>query len=276
MSRILLLAACLLSGGAPAAFAQTTFPIHAYAAYLHVDPSDATLPAVPIDLGALGLAPGYTIRLECAGDWNAGPGGDVQTNLLVVFSSTPTLLGPAERYRVPGAVSAGLSNDSGNTWPSGQPTDIPEDFLVGRPGVTLVIPATAKFLFATTADIYYRDNSDPDGDLGVTLTLVSTTAVPGDGAPVDATLALAARPNPFTAETSIAFRLGEAATVRLAVHDATGRRVRTLLAETLAAGNHVARWDGRDDAGRLAAAGSYYARLEGGGLAGTTRLIALR
>jgi hypothetical protein len=270
MPRCLLLAFCLLGAAGPAA-GQTTIPIDVHKAYLHLDPADIADDAFPIALASLGLAPGYTISLETAGDWHAGPGGDTQTGLLGVFSNGDVLLGPTLPNRVPGALDAGLYNFSGGTWPNNQPTDIPYDFHFLRPGITIVIPSGATHLFVTPADIYYRDNSDPDADLGVTITLVSAVSVP-PGAPASPRLMLTAQPNPFAAETSIAFHLEAAATMRLTIHDVTGRLVRTLLAGTLAAGDHRMSWDGNDAAGRRVPAGSYFVRLADAGRVETARL----
>jgi hypothetical protein len=271
MSRYFIVACWLLCAAGVSA-AQTTIPVNVHAAYLHIDPADLADNAVAIDLGSLGFLPGYTIGLECSGDWNAGPGGDVQTNLLGVFSTDTTLLDPVLLHRVPGAVSAGLYNFSGGTWPGGEPTDIAEDFLIGRPGMTVVIPLGANYLFVTPADIYYRDNSDPNGNLGVTLTLVSTSSVPPSGTYASRHL-FPAQPNPFSIQSSIAFRLENTATARLTIHDITGRLVRTLVSGSIARGSHVVIWNGRDSAGRRLPAGTYYARLDGEGLAESTRMV---
>jgi photosystem II stability/assembly factor-like uncharacterized protein len=69
-------------------------------------------------------------------------------------------------------------------------------------------------------------------------------------------------PNPFAARTSIGFTLARAGRVRLGVYDLAGRRVRVLEEGERPAGRHDVAWDGRDDAGRLARAGSYRYRLE--------------
>jgi hypothetical protein len=79
-------------------------------------------------------------------------------------------------------------------------------------------------------------------------------------------LALSVAPNPFNPRATIAFSLPEPANVRLEVYDAAGRKVRTLLAEQRAAGDQSMHWDGRDDAGRPAASGSYLVRLQAGQL----------
>jgi flagellar hook assembly protein FlgD len=49
--------------------------------------------------------------------------------------------------------------------------------------------------------------------------------------------------------------------------------VRTLVGGTLEAGEHSARWDGRDDGGHEVAAGLYFAKLEAGGNARTVRIV---
>lgn len=272
MKPILALVAALLGGSSLAA--GTTVPVPVLSAYLHVDVADTTSAAVAVDLAALGLLPGATVEIRPVGDWDPGPGGDEYVNLLAVFSAGAALLAPSAPHRVPGAVDAGIPAFTGPTWPSGEPTDIPEDFvMLDTAGVTVVIPAGATHLFVTVADIYYRDNSDPDGDFGVSLTAVPTTDVPMVSA---AERPFSATPNPFVHGTSLAFDLARDAEVRLAIHDVAGRVVRTLVAAGMSRGAHVATWDGRDDTGRLAAAGVYFVRLEAGDRSETMRLARVR
>ncbi len=84
-------------------------------------------------------------------------------------------------------------------------------------------------------------------------------------------------PNPFGMSTTIAFELGRGARIELAIYDVDGRRVRLVADETLAAGEYVRIWDGRDDVGRRVASGVYYYRLGGGpGSAETGRLVLAR
>ncbi len=88
---------------------------------------------------------------------------------------------------------------------------------------------------------------------------------------------LPAAPNPFNPATSIPYDLPRAALVRLTVHDAAGRRVRTLVDGTLVqAGRHAAPWDGRDDAGRAVGSGVYFCRLEAGPDVRFSKLVLLR
>jgi len=84
-----------------------------------------------------------------------------------------------------------------------------------------------------------------------------------------------AAPNPFRAETSLAFALRDPASVRLAIFDVTGRRIRVLRNGRHGAGRHQAAWDGRDDAGRAVPAGLYFVRIEAGALVETRKLVML-
>ncbi len=68
-------------------------------------------------------------------------------------------------------------------------------------------------------------------------------------------------PNPFNPETAIRFDLPNAGHVQLRIYDRLGREVRTLADQTLEAGSHLLRWDGRDNAGRNVASGVYFYEL---------------
>ena len=85
------------------------------------------------------------------------------------------------------------------------------------------------------------------------------------------------KPNPFDREAELSFALPRASSVRLMISDVTGRRVRRLIAGNyLPAGDHQARWDGKDERGRRVASGVYFATLEAGGHVVRTRLALLR
>ena len=102
---------------------------------------------------------------------------------------------------------------------------------------------------------------------------ILTTSVPA-GHAGDAALHFAVAPNPFTGSTLLRFSLAAAGPVRAELLDVTGRRVRSLVAGELVAGEHTLRWDGRDDRGHALPAGLYFARLETAGN-GVVRRLAL-
>jgi hypothetical protein len=83
-----------------------------------------------------------------------------------------------------------------------------------------------------------------------------------------------AGPHP-AATATLAYSLPSPARVRLMVFDAAGREVRTLVDQDAAAGDFVARWDGRNSAGDAAGRGVYFARLTAGGREIDTRKVVL-
>ncbi|MBZ0267429.1 T9SS type A sorting domain-containing protein [bacterium] len=102
---------------------------------------------------------------------------------------------------------------------------------------------------------------------------------PAVGTPVVAAAAspgLRAGPNPFRTGTTMSFDVARPATGILAVHDASGRLVRTLVDGSLPAGTHHVRWDGRDRTGRRAATGVYYVRLQADAVRATEKVVLLR
>ncbi len=72
-------------------------------------------------------------------------------------------------------------------------------------------------------------------------------------------------PNPFSSETMISFSLPSAGRASLRVYDMTGRLVRTIADEDMAASVHSLVWDGRDDSGDKVGVGVYFCRLEANG-----------
>ncbi len=83
-------------------------------------------------------------------------------------------------------------------------------------------------------------------------------------------------PNPFNPGTTFAFDLPSESRVKLAVYDARGRLVRTILDEPLPHGYYRQPWDGTDDGGRLLASGVYFARLSVEGAVKTRKMVLVR
>ena len=71
--------------------------------------------------------------------------------------------------------------------------------------------------------------------------------------------------NPLRAgAASISYELTAQSDVTLAIYDAQGRLVRTLVDGAKSVGRHDVTWDGRDGDGAKVAAGVYYYRMEAG------------
>lgn len=71
----------------------------------------------------------------------------------------------------------------------------------------------------------------------------------------------------------VSFGLEESAEVVVNVYDVSGRLVRKLVQEFLAAGSYEKQWDGRDERGSTAAAGIYLLRLQRNGKVLTHKLV---
>ncbi len=96
----------------------------------------------------------------------------------------------------------------------------------------------------------------------------ATVSGVGDVAAPAAFALRGSEPNPFNAGTTVRWDVPEGGgRVELAIFDARGCRVRTLVDEVLPAGRHSLRWDGRDQAGRKVATGTYFCRLAAAGRA---------
>ena len=85
-------------------------------------------------------------------------------------------------------------------------------------------------------------------------------------------------PNPFNPETWIPYQLSEAAELRVSIHSADGRLVRTLVLGQLPAGvyaekNRAAYWDGRNEVGEPVASGVYFYTLSAGDFTATRKML---
>jgi len=91
----------------------------------------------------------------------------------------------------------------------------------------------------------------------------SAVGVVQAGADVPARFALEQNyPNPFNPSTTILYDLPEGMhEVSVRIYDLLGRPVRALVETRQSAGHYSVQWDGRDDAGRLAASGVYLFRI---------------
>jgi hypothetical protein len=83
-------------------------------------------------------------------------------------------------------------------------------------------------------------------------------------------------PNPFNPVTLIRFSIGQRQMVRLDVYNSQGRLIRTLLKNTMNAGNHEFSWDGRNSTGQAVASGVYYYQLSGRTVLRTKKMILIR
>ena len=83
-------------------------------------------------------------------------------------------------------------------------------------------------------------------------------------------------PTPFNAGVTLPFTTADPGMVRLSVFNLMGQQVRVLQDGWTGAGEHRAHWNGRTESGTEAASGIYWALLEAGEIAQSTRLVLIR
>lgn len=108
----------------------------------------------------------------------------------------------------------------------------------------------------------FDDDGGEDRGAVYVLSLRGVTVSSSERSPEASLHALGpARPNPFNPQTSISYVVGVAGQVQIEIYDVEGRLVRSLVQEKTPAGRHEAVWDGRDQAGRALASGTYFYRM---------------
>jgi hypothetical protein len=83
-------------------------------------------------------------------------------------------------------------------------------------------------------------------------------------------------PNPFNPSTIIPFRVGESTRTHLAIYDASGVLVKTLVDDIRAAGTWSVTWNGEDARGRRVASGVYFCRMRAGSFDQTRKMVLLK
>lgn len=141
---------------------------------------------------------------------------------------------------------------------------IPGSAGVGTEGI-LTVTANSKFDAGTT------DSKN------ITTTVDQSTDVDESDYVIPGAFSLAQNyPNPFNPETNISFSLDKGADIRLEVFDILGRKVSTLFAGNLGAGQHEFTWRGIDESGRQSASGIYFYRLSSNEFSLTRKMTLLK
>ncbi len=68
-------------------------------------------------------------------------------------------------------------------------------------------------------------------------------------------------PNPFNPETNIGFRISDVGIVQLKIYDISGRLLKTLVNESMNAGDYTSVWDGKNRFGQEVSSGIYFYQL---------------
>jgi hypothetical protein len=168
-----------------------------------------------------------------------------------------------------------FSEDGGVTWSANEQASPVWDSTVGWPKQKKIGDYYHMISRTDGADLAWAATFNDEQDVYYLRIPGSTTAVADDrreGLKLQPGL-----PNPFWSSTTIRFEApagGERVT--LAVFDASGRRIATLLDGIVAGGRQSVRWTGTDDTGRAVKSGLYLCRLQATGSSQTLKLMLLR
>ncbi len=189
-------------------------------------------------------------------------------------------------YAGENTIAFGLVNESGTAVKSLEVIPDAEKFPNGVRVEKTVIPVD----FASeTLELSLQIDVDP-GHEGTVVTLplilIGDTghrwhvALPAtiDVRTITKTELLPNHPNPFNPETTIYYRLAgsEKQETKLLIYNIIGQKIRTLVQEYQASGEHVVRWDGTDDHGQKVSSGIYMYHLTFGDFAQTRRMVLLK
>jgi hypothetical protein len=106
---------------------------------------------------------------------------------------------------------------------------------------------------------YFITATDFSGNEGKPAVVNTLSGV--GGTPKGYVLSISSYPNPFNPTTTIRCTVPSRGNVTVAIYDARGARVATLVNEEKEAGAFTEAWIGRDDSGRVVSSGVYFARV---------------
>jgi hypothetical protein len=206
------------------------------------------------------VAAGLTLRMHGAGRIRISYQAEIALQN-EVFTGQPT-------HTDPTTFDVGLAGQHNTLFPT-----LPH----GLPGRALHVRArlvSSSPFFQRTR--WITDGAHASGDHDVRAG-GAVVAAPGEvaGAGVPRLVGVSPNPSPPATPARFAFSLPRRARVALDLYDVRGARVRRLLDNEAPAGANAWSWDGRDEAGRMAPAGLYFAVLRAEGRMDRARLVRL-
>lgn len=145
--------------------------------------------------------------------------------------------------------------------------NLPGNLLVTYTDTTMPIGTNT---YHATA-MYGAYESGPTQDF---VHIVTSTDDPA--APASVTQLKGNWPNPFNPSTTISYSLKESGFTRIDVYNAKGQKVKTLVNESKAAGDHSIVWNGKDDSGQELGSGIYFFRMQSGKYSSTRKMLMLK
>jgi flagellar hook assembly protein FlgD len=80
-------------------------------------------------------------------------------------------------------------------------------------------------------------------------------------------------PNPFNSETTISYSIPLNDIVSIEIYNNQGKKIKTLVNEYQASGNHSVVWNGKDDKGKAVSNGIYYYNIKAGKFFSSKKMV---
>ena len=215
----------------------------------------------------------YGIDAPTIGDSTIANGQYLSTFLIRAGTNEPTRYydsASAAGYSLdnlaPGVPSLLVYESGELTW--GGPTDEDFDYFsvyggnTDSFGTAILIGYTTSFSMnvgGSAYPYYFVTATDFSGNESNPATTNILTGA--EGTPTSYVLSVSAYPNPFNPRTTIRYTLPARGRVTIAVYDARGMRVATLVDEEKSAGAYTEMWNGRDNEANMVSSGVYFARV---------------
>lgn len=272
--------------------AGRSLPVVRYDAYRRDDASANGFPGTGWQYVASVPAHGeseYSVRAATAGDSTAAGGAWYSAYIIravtqdgYVFHDSAPDSGCSVDNLAPGvpanlAYGAGVLAWNGPTAPDFDHFTVYGSVAGSMDAAVVIDETTAPTLDVTGAAyaFYLVTATDKSGNEGAAATI---TGEPGAGTPSRTwVLSVGNHPNPFNPRTTVNYTVPSPGLVTVAIHDARGARVATLVDhESRDAGAFAVAWDGAADTGAPVPAGVYFARIEHDGAARSKKIVLLK
>jgi hypothetical protein len=231
----------------------------------------------------------YSMIATTVADSTLSMGGYNSTFFVRAATGTPTVYfdsAPDSGYSLDNLAPEaplGLAINAGAlSWAQSEATDFDYFAVYGANVDDFGAAAVIDYTTAPTLDVsgspyayYYVTATDVSGNEGDAASLGTATGV--GKRPGRYVLSVSNYPNPFNPATTVRYTVPTAGPVSIAVFDARGVRVATLVdGKTHAPGAYRLEWGGFSEAGTRVSSGVYFARIEHGGAVRSRKMILLK
>lgn len=162
------------------------------------------------------------------------------------------------------------------SWSSSQTVSIHPNNTANRwPNTVMNVPDGADYIPV----FWYSDLGVNDYQVYFTRISVNPTGIEDDRIDDRIPSAFALnqnQPNPFNPYTTIEYTVPVRSRISMVIYDVLGRKVKTLIETTKAAGNYSAAWSGKDEAGREVGSGIYFYQFKAENYTETKKMILLK